>query len=1848
MPAGNTNASRARVAEILARSRAMTAARRPRPLEGIAPPPAWAQIADSGIPLDQIQDGPLRLANLEADARQSTAQTGLDRRLGQNVMPLGGLTAPFVDALVDPSRRDSLGRAGAGALDWLSDAGQAAMGYIGGGQAARDIGQVAQATPDALANLPGTLQREAPRAAQGAGNLISQGYDWVSNQADPEAFDGPNFIGGVGSLAVQYGPEIARSLTYGPWENEAELQGQIDLARARQARGLGGGSEIDPLADAANLETAWAGLNAAFAPGDLPMALRGVQTVAQGTAGAARGAVQGVRGAIDASPLARDLVRDAVIPANVGWWAGHGVGAAAGGAYGAATSDADTWPERLADAGVGAGVGYVAGAPIGSAIALAPRAPRIAGRIGEALREQFGGASRAERATSPIESIRDVPFQASEQAPELVARSPERVGEDVLSGVGTRAQRVSGPEGYIEYEVKPDGWHITNVSVNRDIGDGQGLYARLMESAQANGAEILMGRRHARGSAPLGDGLQPVRTPEERADWARQALLEVPEDVDGAGYPVYGFRGPRNAEFAVSINGDQNFGQVQLEDIARADQYEPYGLRAGERFSPQEAQRVIERAVAAISEDAATRARQAYRLYPASDSHRLIYQRLARNIIPPEGYEVRVAPGAGGHIDLVRTEAAPPPRPSQLQRVGDGELLPEAIRSMPLLGIGAGAALGGAAGNALLSDANASDGSEGGGFDPLGTGIGAIAGGVIGGRGLRGASHLPMDEASRMARAREMGFDVETPLYHGTDADFSAFRGETWVSTGTARPNRQAMRSGGAGANVMPLVGRGRVKHMPISVQQRNVRPRDIQNARDAGYDAIEMTNHDGDRSRLIFDPSNIRSRFAAFDPARSGESDLMAGVPLALAGVGGGTAAYDYLDNGEFDGLGETGVAAMAIGPLGRGRGARAVERAEARGPLTGVGITGPRNLARDNLAPVRGSQEEVIQRAHENSPPVTVEGRPPWLGYNLDGDTLIEEALSEYRLARDPYQAGYILPDGKMLDFSEIGGDGSRTLDHRDVAGLPSILDHAAEYGSGTDGMIAFMNATDAVRYDAANGLFETQWPPTRRQIEIAVRAARERRMPLTVEASRPNGNHIDMAHLDRPTVEDVDAWFRQVFKDNPPPPVPAPQTSFPYRSGQVRRGAESNPLSGVGGARAVEEGAEAGARRIGQEPIANINPHGVRGATEAGTEADLIARLPTNPEQWREAADLHPWFQGRGGPIPSRVQAVIMASARDETGRFIYATSDILNATGIKSENSLGATLSQARAEGIPVPSRITGGRGGATSTPGGEMTTRILEIAERAIRNNSPMTMTEIGRVVNLDATQVRALLATAAEPRYGRRTPDAVRRRAIAVVNASPGTRRKIDPLAGIAIGGGALLAADAVSGGAEAEEGDQVISPDMTGAHQLGVPRESRDLGDGRLEQTTYWRTRDGRTLRRVQIQDQRTTDFIGPATFFEARSPLIVEHDPSEIPIRPDERERIDALLHPPMSADEMLAASGRESGAGDSGGDAYLQGEHDGEARDRPRLPLIERLGLSVGAGLLGRRLGRGVVRDINGALAAGATDYIAGGDPLEAVGATLTSPAIGAGIERIGPDIAERLTNSGADLRLATDPAFRLRRDAFAQALSDEVPRVRRIMGENYHSDILREQEGMPPLSVGDSEALNEGFYRDLPSENVGSPREQFLSADPLDQLIWMEREAPQPDSRQIGFVSGREPNPNAGQPAGFYDPVTGRPLFGRSPRQPRPRAPVDERVAESGASGGLQGVRAPTLRRMADDLGISTEGVADADLRRTLKRELGRRFDSTRELTAFLKRYGVSGVALGVMGATASDPLANVGP
>lgn len=183
---------------------------------------------------------------------------------------------------------------------------------------------------------------------------------------------------------------------------------------------------------------------------------------------------------------------------------------------------------------------------------------------------------------------------------------------------------------------------------------------------------------------------------------------------------------------------------------------------------------------------------------------------------------------------------------------------------------------------------------------------------------------LPMDEASRMARAREMGFDMDAPLYHGTDQNIEAFRtNDGWYGNGVyaTRSPQQAeyytrrtphqtattQRVAGEGwqepaPNIMPLVARGRLasveeyqtlvrENMPrgkwTKAGEDNAVRRAQQELERRGYAGVDAGGIDDEV--VIFNPSNVRSRFAAFNPARSGEANLLAGTAIAAPVVGGG-----------------------------------------------------------------------------------------------------------------------------------------------------------------------------------------------------------------------------------------------------------------------------------------------------------------------------------------------------------------------------------------------------------------------------------------------------------------------------------------------------------------------------------------------------------------------------------------------------------------------------------------------------------------------------------------------------------------------------------------------------------------------------------------------------------------------------------------------------------------------------------------------------------------------------------------------------------------------------------------------
>jgi hypothetical protein len=148
--------------------------------------------------------------------------------------------------------------------------------------------------------------------------------------------------------------------------------------------------------------------------------------------------------------------------------------------------------------------------------------------------------------------------------------------------------------------------------------------------------------------------------------------------------------------------------------------------------------------------------------------------------------------------------------------------------------------------------------------------------GSAGGRLAKGTD-LPMDLASRMARAKEMGFDTDKTWYRGTTANEVEARPNTWAALDPNYANGFAGQ--GDGANVMPLL----LRSQNFAPAEMGLSP---EVAKRAGFEGRMF----GDGTAQIFDPRNIRSVNAAFDPARSDSANLLAAnakqgaaVPLAI-----------------------------------------------------------------------------------------------------------------------------------------------------------------------------------------------------------------------------------------------------------------------------------------------------------------------------------------------------------------------------------------------------------------------------------------------------------------------------------------------------------------------------------------------------------------------------------------------------------------------------------------------------------------------------------------------------------------------------------------------------------------------------------------------------------------------------------------------------------------------------------------------------------------------------------------------------------------------------------------------------
>jgi hypothetical protein len=250
---------------------------------------------------------------------------------------------------------------------------------------------------------------------------------------------------------------------------------------------------------------------------------------------------------------------------------------------------------------------------------------------------------------------------------------------------------------------------------------------------------------------------------------------------------------------------------------------------------------------------------------------------------------------------------------------------------------------------------------------------------------------LPTDEASRMARAREMGFDVETPMFHGTSADITSFApsmggSATGAKTGkmaiwltddpvtakgyarhaaTNAPVKKILREaneaadkgnwdlhekkiaeaeilekqigeegGLRGQNILPLYAPkddefrsiwDKAGELPSGLFVKNMNGRSFDDfgvsdeiqqiligAKRDGHKGVKFENLDdapGLYNRpathvAIFDPKNIRSTNAQFDPAKKDSADILAG--LGVVGAGAALSQQDGFDYGALSNVAE------------------------------------------------------------------------------------------------------------------------------------------------------------------------------------------------------------------------------------------------------------------------------------------------------------------------------------------------------------------------------------------------------------------------------------------------------------------------------------------------------------------------------------------------------------------------------------------------------------------------------------------------------------------------------------------------------------------------------------------------------------------------------------------------------------------------------------------------------------------------------------------------------------------------------------------------------------------------------
>lgn len=170
------------------------------------------------------------------------------------------------------------------------------------------------------------------------------------------------------------------------------------------------------------------------------------------------------------------------------------------------------------------------------------------------------------------------------------------------------------------------------------------------------------------------------------------------------------------------------------------------------------------------------------------------------------------------------------------------------------------------------------------------------------GGGKAANSLLDMATSARMARAKEQGFDTDNIYYHGTDKDFDYFSDKNLGTYFSGSKDYGYMQAQAEGRQVIPAflkIKKPYVAKTQSEIETARNNPKLVNKLKSQGYDSITWVSDKdktkgrsgwgNDRSQVfVFDPSNIRSVNAVFDPSKQASSAMLATrvVPTATAGL--------------------------------------------------------------------------------------------------------------------------------------------------------------------------------------------------------------------------------------------------------------------------------------------------------------------------------------------------------------------------------------------------------------------------------------------------------------------------------------------------------------------------------------------------------------------------------------------------------------------------------------------------------------------------------------------------------------------------------------------------------------------------------------------------------------------------------------------------------------------------------------------------------------------------------------------------------------------------------------------------